>query len=51
VSRVTGSLALLLAIAIGARLAWNLLSPMVPSIVAALLVVLLAGLVLQRRWR
>ncbi len=51
IARVTASLALLLGIAIGARLAWNLLNPMVPSIVAALLVVLLAGLVLQRPWR
>lgn len=51
VTRLGGWLLLLVGIAVGGRLAWELLSPVLPSLVAVLFVVLLGALVLQRRWR
>jgi hypothetical protein len=51
VRRVTASLALLLGIAVGARVTWELLNPLLPSLVAGALVVLLTAAVLQKRWR
>jgi hypothetical protein len=51
VRRVTASLALLLGIAVGARTAWELLNPLLPSLVAGVLLLLLGAAVMQRRWR
>lgn len=47
--RLAGSLLLLLGIAVGTRIAWELLNPVLPSLMALLFVVLLGAVVLQ--WR
>jgi hypothetical protein len=48
--RVVGSLVLLLAIALGTRLAWDMLSPVVPALVAVVTLGVVYGLLFQK-WR
>ena len=49
-SRVVGSVALLLLVAIGAHEIWLLLKPLVPALVSFLVLAIVLWIIVRRRW-